>query len=448
MQERYELSEGSDALLRFHLLSALKSQIQKDAFPHRKVMLQIYLNRFLLFGRIYRALSASRFTPLKVAIALPFGMITGFKFLRSRSSFPAYFLLPNEKKIIRKLSLLLNNWPIQPTSLHKGIVDYAFAFVFHFFWLLSKPKQTGKTILLLYRLAKKYELYILLRTAQTVFYYRTFCFFLARNEPAACMFASDGSPYGTSIMYVAKSLGIPCVFASHASISGNPSTVHSTIAFFHGQQGAADYQRAGSQFNYVLYYPAKEQLRPLLVPSTAKEKTVLVCLSKDSPEAFVCSLMQNLIRDLNPKQVIVRLHPHSLIQDAIFQATEKVIISRRRTLEDDLSSADWAIAGNSNIHLDCYLAGVPSLYCKQLDPFHDDLLPFIRRGIFPSMPKLDLLSKDFARFFGLLQEDVSLQRIGTFLAIHTDIKTFRAESLRVAEEAGILAKSKQKNFYR
>lgn len=374
--QKKQSAPGPNGLNIFRLL---KHQMLKDSFEHRRIMFHTYLKKFGPIEPIYLLLNRSpRF--LKTTIATAFGVIN------SARSFPAgeniaFYQLQNEKSTILWLTQNCTETHFLPVNWRKSLGDRIFAILFFWGQLIFEFKKSIQCLRILYMISAKQELYVLMRTAETLFTYLFLRERLGERKPKRVLFSSEGNPYGFALFHLAPVLHFESIFASHASISGNPSPVFCDLAIFHSKKAASVYLEQGSQFEQILYYPFQEQFSPVAEIDPAEVSCVFVGLSKDSPESGVKSTVDMINATIRPRKILIRVHPQSLVGAEYENYAHNVTVTRNSPIREDFHDVDLAINGNSNVHLDCLLVGIPSLYHSQIDRYHEDQLLFLREKL-------------------------------------------------------------------
>ena len=229
-------------------------------------------------------------------------------------------------------------------------------------------------------------------------------------EPSFVIVSNDHNVENRCLIAVARARNIKTVYLQHASVSAVFPALNFDYAFLDGQAALAVYRQCEQNLSpsdslrserHVILSGQKKKL-----PREKREKTGgavgLAINSLDSLEEA-----GRLVRFLSSEDVPLKIRWHPAILRSVrvkyLEDWGRYSVSYSDPGEEDvgqfLEGLVALIAGNSGIHLEASLCGVPSLYFEMGPATEKDYYGFIAQGLVVSCPDLDALSGSIATAF-------------------------------------------------
>lgn len=360
------------------LLFALRTQIQKDDTPDRATQFGQRLLHQNFGVRALHSLLQKSPAPIKTAAALLYAAAVSAKPLRAQPGQPlALVRFANEKSAVQTRHSLFEEFNL---SIWDWTPRFATA-LYSFSFLISRAAYNPTTALrltrLFARLVRRYPLYVAWRAGESLM---TTLFLQERwraRPPRFVVVATEGNPHGLAAMAAAEAVGTPALFISHGAISLNPISLRCRWAVVYGARAQKDFSRGGSRVGTFILEGFKERWTPPIV----RERPRLLIALGHAPNL---PSVQELIDRNDGAEIVVRAHPHSQVPAShIARALRgpSLRFSQGAPLAEDLREVRCAYAGNSTVHLEVLLMGVPSVYEETLDEQRERRLTFLEEGL-------------------------------------------------------------------
>lgn len=224
---------------------------------------------------------------------------------------------------------------------------------------------------------------------------------LDKIKPISCITSNDHSVPNRSFLAVAKFLNIPTIYMQHASVSNLFPQLDVDYAFLDGMNSLGIYESIGN-----------EDYSKTTIFLTGQKKKINK-VTKDQSNFQIAVAVNNLddinktldfievLKKINLK-IKIRTHP---AQYPFFLAklhhyinnNQHVIFSdpAQESLDSFFTKSLFLVAGNSSIHLEAVIAGLPSyFYNFSNNDDMSDYYGYIKLGLISQLPTLQGLSRE------------------------------------------------------
>lgn len=241
----------------------------------------------------------------------------------------------------------------------------------------------------------------------SAFFYCTYFFRILNHfKPKIVVVSNDHNAPNRSLLHVSKYLGIKTAYLQHASVSNYFPPLEFDYAFLDGIVAYEAYKESelsGDIVNKKVFLSGCQ--KPIIYRSNIKGKkdnsTIIVGLAINTLDGIndVLYFCEQLIKFQYVK-IILRNHPG---QDANilrkkFELLRNVKIedSRVYSSTDFFNKIDLMIAGNTSIHLEASLAGIPCYYIEfgKCSLCRKDYYGYLRSGLIDLFPNVKELNKN------------------------------------------------------
>lgn len=345
-----------------------------------------------------------RHSKIAPAMLSAFGVLSSLMCSLPTSARNAFFglqIYPNEHVALNRLEDCLS---IPIVRVHKSITNLIGSCL-EVRRLALLVKVTRRNFRLLSRKANNEHFLVLCQIANLLFSYQAFIAQLKRSQPKAVITSSSSLPEPLALVAAARALGIPSIYASHASIAPGKQILVPTsdIVLLDGSAALDACKQAGDvRFKYV-YWGLSGLTRKMAIPfKDWGECTIGVFLTAPVDISGIAGLIETLTEHIRPARILIRPHPIAMLSPDLTFLTYShptVSIVQKLSLENCLKECDLVISSNSNVHREVLHAGIPSLYKSDLDKIEHDYWGFIRHGIVPELDALEQLNPEYLSGF-------------------------------------------------
>lgn len=197
---------------------------------------------------------------------------------------------------------------------------------------------------------------------------------LVDAEPAAVLVANDHVMRTRAFVEAARDEGIPTVYVQHAAVTPRFPSLRSDLALLDGVAAAAAYISRGPSHTRIFLTgsPMHDSLVRARNGRHAASSVGLCLNLLDRPEA-VMQVVETLGTS-GTRSIEVRTHPRDQRDwGAWLRSTvvEHVHGAREECIQSFLARVSVVVAGDSGVHLEAALAGVPSVYAAALGTGRD-----------------------------------------------------------------------------
>jgi len=367
----------------FELYFATLTQLRKDNTAERAQLFRVFLNARPLLGFIFRAFDAIAPISIKALAAIFWASLRSRYPIKVNRGEPiAIVKYANEIKILNSLRPVLSNHGIIEVQWQKFTLTVVSSLFFFGNRAIHNPKTFAQVWRISQKLCRRYPLFVAIRALESILVYIYLRDRFLSMNPAMILIFTEGNPHGCAAMGAASALNLPVVYMSHGAVSSRPVRIKCRLAAFYGIRARQESISQSSRIEEVVLYGFKETYRK--IPASPRKGSFCFCLSQNPDLDFLSAyLRQNSLMDTG-QNPIVRPHPHSQISVFAIQQRigKNVHVSAGTKLEDDLNKCSMVFAGNSTVHLDCLLRGMPTAYLPALDSYEpENPLNFISEKI-------------------------------------------------------------------
>lgn len=234
------------------------------------------------------------------------------------------------------------------------------------------------------------------RVAETAGCWLRFQQLLAHHDARAVLVSSDSNPYAMAAAEAARAAGLRTVYITHGHIPDGPPELDFDLSIVDGPAVLRVYDDSQGRRGAVAFKGAEGRHRPLdlrgLRADDGLQLGIFMSLIVDW-DAFE-PLLERLRRVLQPRSILLRLHPNETIRDPAaldrIRRHDGVEVSLGETvLTDDAARCDLVIAGNSSAHLTLLKYGVPTVSLAGMDLVPHDFYRFVQCRIHPHLDRVE-----------------------------------------------------------
>jgi hypothetical protein len=208
------------------------------------------------------------------------------------------------------------------------------------------------------------------------------------------------------LAYAARSQNLPTVYIPHGHIPEGPPTLDFDLNLLDGPALRTVYEEMGPIQGAVVFKGAEGQYRPMNTTGLqdAGNLTLGIFMSLIVDWPRFARLLRGLQEHVQPKRILLRLHPNKVVRDPATQEALRGIPSLEvsegtEILLKDAEQCDLVVAGNTSCHLTLLKYGVPTVYLHGMDAVPHDFYRFIQHRIIPAIQEPDALSISAVRDF-------------------------------------------------
>ena len=275
------------------------------------------------------------------------------------------------------------------------------------------------------------------RALELLCYYRRLGELLDESGARIAVMSSYTNPWGIALNLAARRRGIPVVHVMHGAPIVPLPALDYALAIVNDPDAARTLQGAGCGIARVVVRGARHRLRPIPA-QPGQPARATICLSKEPRPEVVLACIDALLARGDVCRVTVRPHPANLwrgLRDAVGSTGRQRVAISAASLEDDLGGSGLVVAGNSSVHLEALIAGVPTVHVAALDGTPADALSFLRAGVVfgaagSTLPAMSELLAFYA-------EPGWSERFGRFVNVHQDESDTDAELRDAFHEADV-----------
>jgi hypothetical protein len=178
-------------------------------------------------------------------------------------------------------------------------------------------------------------------------------------------------------------------------LKGVPRLEYS-LAIVNGASSLDVLRNAGCVVERAIVKSAKARYRPMPAALPPTPVVVGLLLSKEPVPHRVLRWIAALLENPRVERVVIRPHPANLWKSLATTASQfpadRVRVAGSH--EQGFANLDLVVCGNSSVHVDALVEGVPSVKAAGLDHTPDDALPFADDGLLFAANDADYLDLD------------------------------------------------------
>ncbi|MFT7625944.1 MAG: hypothetical protein ACI9WU_005136 [Myxococcota bacterium] len=274
---------------------------------------------------------------------------------------------------------------------------------------LANPRLVRFFLQEVHRINQRGDFLVAARVASTLGYGLRLRSELSRSTAKAALVSSDSNPYAMGMTFAAEAVGIPVIYVSHGHLPEGPPRTEFALSLLDGPACREVYERSHGLLGDVTYRGAEGAYRPMRTDGLRQERpTIGVFMSLIVDWTAFAGWLRALSGALNPKQIILRLHPNKVIRDpfaltAIAGIPGVEVSDGERVLIEDAARCDVVFAGNSSCHLSVLKYGVPTVYVRGMDLVPHDFYLFLSKRLIPGYETPDQV--DLSQVADFYEED-------------------------------------------
>ncbi|HEU0029383.1 MAG TPA: hypothetical protein VFQ53_02035 [Kofleriaceae bacterium] len=361
------------------LWHAIEQQLAGDRRACARELVQFLLDErpaLRLLDRALRAASGTRL-PADFAVANAMRCYARVDVSGQEGGVLACALRPNEVRAIGRLRGALPGaaWSDVTFDLGRGLAR----------GLAGAPvRALPRLAAIARRLWRGHEPAAALRAVELIAYYARFSELLASGRYRVAAMSTYTNPWGLALHAAARRHGIPVVLAAHGMPVWPVARLDYDLAIVDSAASRDMFIRAGCQLDRVVLESARAAHRPLPRALPDRPLVIGVLLSKE-PGPAVVPWLDGLLARPDIGQLVVRPHPASVwrgLERALARyPRDRVVLGTGRSCAEDLARVDFAIAGNSSVHVEALVRGTPAIFVPELDATTDDSYGLIASGL-------------------------------------------------------------------
>ena len=289
---------------------------------------------------------------------------------------------------------------------------------------VTHPDDLRRSFRIIQRIDQDGDFLVSCRVASALGYFVRFSMELEQRQPKAVLVSTDSNPYGLGLAFAAKQRGLPAFYIPHGHIPDGPPRLHFDLSLLDGEALRQLYEESGPIAGDVAFKGCEGERRPMQAERLRRRPpSVGIFLSLVTDWPRLGRLIADLQRTLQPRQLLIRLHPNELVRppDAVthFGRWDNLVISYgEQVLLADAEQCDFVLAGNSSCHLTLLKYGIPTVYVEGMDDVPRDFYRFLRHRIVPEYDRVDQIDLDgLAAFY---EDPDWMRRFGFFDASYLD----------------------------
>jgi len=363
---------------------SIRNQILKDHVKTREDLFRTLINKNILFRILFSVLEKLN-TESLVFIAVIYGACSRVrKSSVQNSSYYFFSVKNNEARILEELKRKISSDDIESIDITK---DQRFDFPD-----LNNIVLSFRLFRPLRRIVKKYPYFVTLRASRTFFMYSQILKLVDGRKPKAFIFSTDGNPYGSALMGVSIHKSIPSLFFSHAPMTEYPEKLKCDLAVFWGNYSLLKSLEKKSEIPHPLLLGFSDLSSDIKGFDPQREKLRCgIFLSKNYSTFGLKKTISHLRSQLSEVSILIRHHPDTVVEKFF---GNDISISSDQSLMNDVQSVDFVLAGNTSVHLECFLYGTAAYYSSDLEITNKFELPYIKeKFVEPLVLKEDLKKK-------------------------------------------------------
>ena len=209
------------------------------------------------------------------------------------------------------------------------------------------PQKTEKFHLEVFKASGEYEFYL---------------YMLKKYSPELIVVSSDHSKMNRSIIYAAKTLGIPSIYIQHASVSKYFPNLEADLNLLEGRHAFDQYKRCGPINGKVMLIGMPKFDQYLKYRSEKKTiDKIAFCLNPQDDLKIVDEAINYIITWFPNSEINIRKHPRDKRKVWFDMKDINYSQPELESTFEFLKNQDLVIAGESSIHLEATLLNIPAV---------------------------------------------------------------------------------------
>jgi hypothetical protein len=219
----------------------------------------------------------------------------------------------------------------------------------------------------------------------TVAYVKLSVRLMKRSNVKLVVMANDHTMHPRSFLVAARSLNITTIYTQHSSVTERFPSLLFSYSFLDGEESLVKYVNVGNMDSnvYLSGSPRFDEIVKYRKGAKANVEVVGVAFNLLDDEARVKDLCLNL-KQKGFSKIIVRPHPRQNVDKKWYIDNDFVFSdSKCESPYEYINGIDLLISGESGIHLDAILMGVPSVCYDMNGKGLIDWYSYVKNGLMP-----------------------------------------------------------------
>ena len=210
---------------------------------------------------------------------------------------------------------------------------------------------------------------------------------LNEYKPESVIFANDHDYDKKTLVLLCEDLGIKTIYAQHASVSLAFPELHFSYSFLDGTDAYEKYTAEGKKTNgkVVLLGALRfDKLSHYRVKRRLDQRNCIGIAVNVLDERNAIEKLCDQLRDkFTDKTIKIRTHPAMKNKPVKFSNLTRILYtcSADENLIDYLDSIDCQIAGDTGVHMDAILGGVPTIAYNFTNSEFGDNYKYVEKGL-------------------------------------------------------------------
>lgn len=199
---------------------------------------------------------------------------------------------------------------------------------------------------------------------------------LSKYKPDCIIMSNDHVGDCKALIYICEKIGIKTLYVQHASVSYAFPELHFAYSFLDGKDAFEKYTAEGKKTNGEVMLLGAVRFDGLSKYRLSRSKNPRNCIgiavNKLDDHKTVNDFCNELLETSGDLKIKIRSHPSMKNNPFVFDNKERIVYTcaTDENIIDFLDSIDLQVAGDSGVHLDAILGGVPTI------AFNFSSLPF------------------------------------------------------------------------
>ena len=252
---------------------------------------------------------------------------------------------------------------------------YSLLYSWPLIWTYIRASKSEKAIIETY-----YESFF-----STIAYIKLSVRLMKRNNVKLVVMANDHIVLPRSFLIAARALNITTIYTQHSSVTERFPSLLFTYSFLDGEESLAKYVNVGNMDSnvYLSGSPRFDEIVKYRKVAKANVEVVGVAFNLLDDEARVKDLCICL-KQKGFSKIIVRPHPRQNVDKKWYIDNDFVFSdSKCESPYEYINGIDLLISGESGIHLDAILMGVPSVCYDMNGKGLIDWYSYVKNGLMP-----------------------------------------------------------------
>lgn len=217
----------------------------------------------------------------------------------------------------------------------------------------------------------------------------TYCYMrlLSKYKPECVVMSNDHIGYCRALILICEDLGIKTIYVQHASVSYAFPELHFSFSFLDGIDALEKYTAEGKKvcgeaiLLGAVRYDRLGEYR--LSRHQHPRHCIGIAINKLDDDRKVNEFCNQLLEAFGDLKIKIRSHPSMKKNPLVFDNKERICYTcaTDESIIDFLDSIDILVAGDSGVHLDAILGGVPTIAYNFSSLPYSDNYKYVEHGL-------------------------------------------------------------------